>query len=265
MSTPTTTKTAIDIHDVACAIGQHTILSDVNFTIPQHARVALVGTNGAGKSTLLRVLAGVVPAAAGEVRLAGRDLTSLSAPERAKEIAFVSQEESPSADLLLHEVVALGRVPHRKPWSGGGNTDDHIVSESLAAVELLDLANRPGHQLSGGQRRRAMIARGLAQRTPVLMLDEPTNHLDIKWQMRLLDMLTSYDGTVVVAIHDLDLVYRYFTHVAIVHDGTVTAFGDPKDVLTAEHIRTAFGVDLAPVQNPTTGQTHLLTFPLTTS
>lgn len=256
------TTHTITVNDVSCAIGGRTILRNVSFDIPGHARIALIGTNGAGKSTLLRALAGINTPTTGTVHLDDRNIHTMPAAHRAHHIAFVGQEETPPEELLLHEVVALGRVPHRKPWSGSNEGDEYIIAECLHHMNLLDYAHRPSHQLSGGQRRRAMIARGLAQHAPILMLDEPTNHLDVTWQHQLLTQLNHYNGTVVAAIHDLDLVYQYFTHVAVIHDGTVAHFGTPHDVLTPELVRLAFGVDLAIVENPITGQHQLLTFPL---
>ena len=189
--------------DVSAAIGGHVVVAGVNLEIPAGARLALVGTNGAGKSTLLRTMAGIARPAGGEVWLGAQRLGELRPRERARQVCFVSQEEMPPAELLVGEMVALGRIPHRPPWAVDGRGERPHVLGALAAVGLADYVDRPCDQLSGGERRRAMIARGLAQGCPVLILDEPTNHLDIAWQLRLLDLLGRQRATVITAVHDI--------------------------------------------------------------
>lgn len=248
----------IDIHGVAAAVGGCTVVSDVNLIIPPGAKVALVGVNGAGKSTFLRALAGVEKPAAGTVTLDGQPLHSLRARKRAQLITFVSQEETPPADLTLEEMVSLGRIPHRPSWAVNTEDERPIVEASLAAVGLSDRMTTSCDQLSGGERRRAMLARGLAQQTPVLFLDEPTNHLDISWTLHTLNLIRELPGTVVVAMHDLDLVMRYFDHVVVVDRHRVTASDHPVDVFTPEFMRTTFNVDAEQIVSPTTTQSHLI-------
>ena len=178
--------------------------------------------------------------------------------ERARVISFVSQEETPPDDLRLGEMVALGRIPYRSPWSMDTHGEMHIVRESLAALGLGDRLETPCTNLSGGERRRAMIARGLAQRCPVLMLDEPTNHLDIAWQLRLLDLLGAQPTTVIAAIHDIDTVLRHFDLVAVLHDGRMEASGRPAEVLDAGLMGEAFAVEAMQIPHPHTHQPHLL-------
>lgn len=255
-----TASPQLDVAGVHCAIGKRVVVADARFTVPGGSRFAIVGANGAGKSTLLKVLAGINPAQSGAVHLDGVALTAMKSGERARRIAFVGQEELPPDDLNVTELVTLGRVPHRPPWAGGGETETTIVADALSRVNLTDKALRLTGQLSGGERRRALLARGLAQQTTMLMLDEPTNHLDVQWQLKLLAILADYMGTVIAAVHDLDVVWRYFDHVAVIHDGTVVAAGPTQQVLTQKLIRAAFGVSSTIARNNVTGEDHLLTF-----
>ena len=220
--------------------------------------MALVGPNGTGKSTLLRTLAGLLPIQSGRVLVAGRDLVKLSPLERARTLAMVGQQEETPADLRVAEVVALGLLPHRPPWSGGGRKERNAVAEALEQVSMTAYANRGFHQLSGGEQHRVLLARGLAQRTELLLLDEPTNHLDIRHQHALLRMVRGLGRTVIAAIHDLDLAATYFDHIVVLNDGGVAADGKPSEVLTPELVGDVFGMAASMVTDPATGEPRLL-------
>ncbi|GAY07112.1 ABC transporter (iron.B12.siderophore.hemin), ATP-binding component [Pseudonocardia sp. N23] len=238
---------------VTCAIGQHTVLRDVDIHVAEGETVGVVGPNGSGKSTLLRVLAGIRPAAAGVVELDGVPLGSLSRRARARRIALVAQEEDLPAELRVGELVALGLLPRRPPWAGGGRTGHRAVAAALAAVDMAGAADRPLDQLSGGERRRALLARGLVQDTELLILDEPTNHLDVRHRLDLLELVRGLGRTVVMALHDLDLAVRFCDRLVLVHDGSARSAAPDPDVLGA-----VFGVAATPVRHPVTGETHLL-------
>lgn len=251
---------SVEVNGLCCAVGKKTIIQGVTFSVPAQSRCAIIGPNGAGKSTLLRAIAAVQPARAGTVTLDDVDVASMKGSERAKLIAFVGQEEFPPEDLTVSEMVALGRVPHQAPWNTGGKNEHELVLEALRTVSLEDKAHRNTGQLSGGERRRALLARGLVQDTPLLMLDEPTNHLDVLWQLRLLRIIHEYSGTTIAAVHDLDLVWRHFDQVVVVAEGGVIAAGKTQETLTANVVRAAFGVESAVVTNSVTGEDHLLIF-----
>ena len=248
---------------VSCAIGRRTVLRDVDLDVARGETIGIVGPNGSGKSTLLRVLAGIRPATAGEVRLDGSPLHRLTARARARSIAFVGQEEELPADLLVGEFVALGRVPHRAPWAGGDTAERDAVGRALRAVEMADAVGRPVEQLSGGERRRVVLARGLAQDAAVLLLDEPTNHLDVRHQFALLHLVRRLGRTVVLAMHDLNLAADHCDRILVLHDGRARPAAAPHDALSPETVRTVFGVDATRVTHPVTGATHLLLHPYT--
>lgn len=253
---------ALVTRGLSCDAGRRTVLTDVDLAVRRGEVLGLIGANGTGKSTLLRVLAGVRAPAAGDLLLDGVPLASYPARERARRIAFVAQEEAASADLLVAELVALGRVPHARAWGGVDDEARAAVGEALRLVDLEYAARVPLDRLSGGERRRAVLARGLAQQAPLLLLDEPTNHLDIRHQlalMRLIRRLSREEGrTVVLALHDLDLAATFCDRVAVLHDGALQACGTPDDVLTPAVLHDAFGVLATRVTHPLTGRTHLL-------
>ena len=251
-------NTMLATQDLGCALGKYPILTGVDLEVPEGERMALVGPNGTGKSTLLRTLAGLLPIQSGRVLVAGRDLVKLSPLERARTLAMVGQQEETPADLRVAEVVALGLLPHRPPWSGGGRKERNAVAEALEQVSMTAYANRGFHQLSGGEQRRVLLARGLAQRTELLLLDEPTNHLDIRHQHALLRMVRGLGRTVIAAIHDLDLAATYFDHIVVLNDGGVAADGKPSEVLTPELVGDVFGMAASMVTDPATGEPRLL-------
>jgi iron complex transport system ATP-binding protein len=251
----------LEARGLACDVGGRggrRVLDDVDLVVRRGEMLGIVGPNGTGKSTLRRVLAGVRPAAGGAVLVDGTPLRDRSPRARAREIAMVGQEEQPQADLLVGEVVALGRTPHRPPWAGGDAAEREAVLRALAAVEMAHAVEQSVERLSGGERRRVLLARGLAQEAPLLILDEPTNHLDVRHQLALMRMIRALERTVVIAIHDLNLAMAVCDRVAILHGGGVHVDGPPEEVLTPDAIRAVFGVEAVPVVHPQTGHVHLL-------
>ena len=250
---------------VTCTIGRRTVLRGVNLTVSRGETVGVVGPNGSGKSTLLRVLAGVLPPAAGRVYLDGEPLDRLPGRRRAQLVALVGQEEELPADLRVGELVALGRVPHQAPWSGGDAGERAAVLAALGSVDLADAVDRPVDQLSGGERRRVLLARGLAQQAPLLVLDEPTNHLDVRHQLALLELIRGLGRTVLLAMHDLNLAAGACDRVVLLHDGIARPAGRPSEVLSPDAVEEVFGVEAVPVAHPLTGETHLLFTPRRTT
>ncbi|CAJ1587402.1 ABC transporter ATP-binding protein [[Mycobacterium] wendilense] len=241
-----------------CCRGTRTIVSGVELDVPAGTRLAVVGPNGAGKSTLLRTLAGLDAPSAGAVEVAGRELGRMSARRRALTVAFVGQEERPSGELTVAEAVGLGRTPYRQPWSVAAAQDRGIIDAALASVGLGGWGSRACTQLSGGERHRVVLARALAQQTPVLVLDEPTNHLDAAWRLRFMQVLDELHCTVIAAMHDLDLVLRHFDAVAVVAEGGLLMHGPPAEVLNPELLRRVFEVAGDIVPHPDTGLPYLL-------
>ena len=242
---------------LTCEIGGHTIVSGVDLDVPRGSMVALVGPNGSGKSTLIRSLVGLRPAAAGHVYVGGTDLAEISPRQRAKLLAHVGQEEGPPEDLLVGEMVALGRVPHRPPWSFDAASERPIIMDALEMVGMADFVDRPCQHLSGGERRRVMLARGIAQGSELLVLDEPTNHLDVRHQIQLMETIRGLGRSVLAAVHDLPLAAAHFDRVAVLHDGGLLAVGEPAEVLDPQTLRTVFGVQATHLVDPATGRVHL--------
>ncbi|WP_171123809.1 MULTISPECIES: ABC transporter ATP-binding protein [unclassified Ruegeria] len=217
------------------------LLQGVSFTLCEGAILAIAGPNGAGKTTLLNLLCGAHEVNQGDVLVNGRSLKQMSARDRARTIAVVSQQEFPDGRLLLRDYVALGQIPIRADRSAEEHAADLVRILSLTGLSAL--AEKKMAVLSGGERQRAHIARALAQNPTLLFLDEPTNHLDPDTKGRMLSLVAELGITVVMILHDLVMIPEFATHVALMKDTRLTGFGLVADVLTPDRVSDTFGVD----------------------
>ncbi|EKX64035.1 ABC transporter ATP-binding protein [Streptomyces ipomoeae] len=239
---PTAVTTGLHADRVVRRVAGKVIVDGVTLALRPGETVGLLGPNGSGKSTLLRLLAGVLAPTAGVVTLDGCPLPEVGRRATARRIATVEQHAHTQTELTVRDVVALGRVPHRRAWTPVSAADAEAVTAALERTGLTDLADRSWHTLSGGERQRAQIARALAQEPRELLLDEPTNHLDIQHQLDLLDLVVSLPVTTVIALHDLNLAAMYCDRLLVLRDGHAVAEGTPADVLTPPLIKEVYGV-----------------------
>lgn len=254
MSTPS--QSTLSASSLRCDIAGRTIVDQVTLSFGDEAMTAIVGINGAGKSTLLRALAGIDAPSGGEVVLNGRPISALDSRRRARELAFVAQNEVPPAEMRVFDFVSLGRLPYQRMFAGSSAEDIAQVHRALDLVGLSDMKHRSCGQLSGGQRRRVCLARGIAQNSPIMLLDEPTNHLDVRHQQSVLRLARASGACVIAAIHDLDLVMNHFDRVVVIANGTIAADGTPRDVLEREFVADTFHVESYQLDSPT-GRRHL--------
>ncbi|MGW5655250.1 ABC transporter ATP-binding protein [Streptomyces humi] len=218
------------------------VVDDITLAPAPGETVGLLGPNGSGKSTLLRLLAGVLAPTSGVVTLDGRPLSGTGRRATARRIATVGQHAHTQAELTVRDVVALGRIPHRRAWTTATTADTEAVTAALERTGLTERAGQSWHTLSGGERQRAQIARALAQQPRELLLDEPTNHLDIQHQLDLMELVAGLPVTTVVALHDLNLAAMYCDRLLVLREGRAVAEGTPGDVLTPDLIRQVYGV-----------------------
>jgi len=217
-----------------------TLLQDISFSLDEGAILAIAGPNGAGKTTLLRLLSGSEVPKCGDVLVCGRNLKKLSARERARVIAVVSQQEQPDGRLFLSDYVALGQIPIQTDRSNQAHAED--IRRILHITSLTELAEKRMAVLSGGERQRAHIARALAQNPSLLFLDEPTNHLDPDAKGRMLSLVAELGITVVMIVHDLVMIPEFASHVALINATQLAGFGPVNEVLTTDRVQSIFGV-----------------------
>ena len=207
--------------------------------------VCLIGPNGSGKSTLLRVLAGILRPQAGHVFLAGASIAHLPRAEIARRVGYLPQENPALFDLTIREAVMLGRYVHGSGWSGGSTRDDQAaVVCALESVQLAALQHRRLSQVSGGERRRALLASVLAQSPEILLLDEPTSALDIHHAVELMRLLAGFRPpapSVVVVTHDMNLASLFAERLLLMDRGRVVVDGDADAVVEATNLRKVYG------------------------
>ncbi len=224
------------------APGGRRLLGGVTLSAAPGEVLGLLGPNGAGKSTLLRCLWGALCPSEGCVLIGGRRADGLSARDRARLVAAVPQETPPEFVLTVRDVVEAGRTPHARGLLGGDAAGGVAVEAAIARMGLAGRENRVFVTLSGGERKRALIARALAQQPRALILDEPANHLDIRHQLEVLALLREIGATVIVAMHDLELAARFCDRLAVLSHGRLVAEGPPEAVLTPTCVAEVFGV-----------------------
>lgn len=233
---------------------ERTVAEQLNLRLRPGSLVCLLGSNGAGKSTLMRTLSGLQPALTGEIMIDGRPLGSLKPAELAQKLSLVLTDRVEAGNLTAREVVALGRTPYTG-WLGSLTKDDHFkIAQSIEQTGIAPLLARPMHQLSDGERQKVMLARALAQDTPLILLDEPTAHLDLPNRvemMRLLHMLAhATRKAILLSTHELDLALQTADELWLMHpDGTIMT-GLPEDLVLngafeATFARSGFSFDRA--------------------
>ncbi len=235
----------VEAEGIGFSYGTRKILADVALAIRPGELVALCGPNGAGKSTLLRILLGLHAPSAGQVRLGGAPVMTLSRRQIARRAALLPQDAPVDLPLTVREAVALGRLPHLDRFQPEGAADVQAVERALEATDTASLSARPVTELSGGERQRVHLARALAQEAPLLLLDEPIAGLDLAHQLQTLELLRAIVDAgrgALVALHDLSLAARRCDRMILLADGKVRADDAPGVVLTPQMLAQVFGV-----------------------
>ena len=240
------------------------ILENVSFSVGEGEIIGLIGPNGAGKSTLLKTLRGILPMLSGSAALMGDDINTLDAKEFARRAAYLQQRVEMTFDYTARDIVLAGRYPYLSWWSQEREHDLAIAEACMAYTGVSELADNPLHAMSGGQRQRVLLAKVLAQQTPVLFLDEPATGLDIIYQeeiFRFCRELSAAGKTVLLVAHELSLAARFCSRLLLIGRGTLLADGVPKDVLTDGLLSQAYGAPVRVVENPLTRHAEVYTEP----
>ncbi|MGE0878305.1 MAG: heme ABC transporter ATP-binding protein [Acidimicrobiia bacterium] len=250
----TSTSTSLDAVSATLVVRDRAIVESLDLRLTAGMMVALVGPNGAGKTTALRLLAGEVAPSHGAVELDGTPLARVPVLTLARRRAVLPQETSIEFAFTAREVVELGRAPHRR--TEAENDDPAVVADAMRVTDCSHLADRAFRSLSGGERARVSLARVIAQDTDYVLLDEPTAALDIRHQESVMGLAArlAADGRGVLAVvHDLNLAAAYATHVGLMQNGRLVAFGPPGEVLRTELLTEAYDVAVEVREHPIRG------------
>jgi iron complex transport system ATP-binding protein len=240
------------------------VLDHVTLEVRRGDLLGLLGPNGSGKTTLLKILGGMLRPSAGAVELDGRQLAEWSRRALARRVAVVPQEVPDAQGFSVLDIVLMGRYAHLGPFTLEGPTDLDIARAALAATGTADFEGRPFASLSGGEKQRVVIASALAQASDLLLLDEPTASLDLAFQIEIAALLRRLSrergATIVVCTHDLNFAAALCERIVVLKNGRVLAQGSTADTLTADAVRTAYGVEADVHFHPRAG--HLTVVPV---
>ena len=235
----------IKCENITIGYGTRVIQHDLSFILPDGELIALLGANGCGKSTLLRTLAGLQPPLGG----------TYSPVANEKTVALVLTERLSVESATVRDVVAMGRYPYTSFLGTLTAADRRIVNEAMEQVGVADLADSFYNDHSDGEKQRILIAKALAQQTPVILLDEPTAHLDLPSRIKTLNLLQdiahTQGKTILISTHELDLALRTADRVLLMmpkNKGAVLAA--PQSLSDGQTLSQAFGIDILPLISP---------------
>lgn len=235
-------KESIHTNHLIIGYGKHVVRDDVTFSLREGEMVCMLGRNGSGKSTLLRTLAGLQPALGGECNLIG-----LSQQQLAQQLAIVLTERVGVDNTTVRDIVAMGRYPYINVMGSLTDEDERIIDESLTTVGI-DKAEslRFFNALSDGEKQRVLIAKAIAQTTPIILLDEPTAHLDLPNRISVLQLLSNLahnnNKTIIISTHELDLAMRYADRILLLTD-TEIMLDTPAEMKRIGALKKTFGIE----------------------
>lgn len=251
MSQPLITGTGITVR-----FKNTTVLDSVAFEFFEREIVGLVGPNGSGKSTLLKLCTALLKPTQGELTLrSGKNLNKLKSSKRARMISYVPQVLE-AHSFSTYETVMMGRYNRLWRFASAGEDDHSAVLNAMERVEITHLAERKFDVLSGGEKRRTVFARALAQDTAIMALDEPTADLDLKHRAKLMKLIrgeAERGRTIIIALHDLEAALRYCDRVYMLHDGGFYKVGTPSEVITPANVRFVFDAEITIAPHPDDG------------
>lgn len=233
----------IEINKVTFSYGRRPVLRDLSLSVADGDFCAILGPNGSGKTTLLKAIAGLLKTE-GEVCLQGRNVQDMAASDLAFALSYVPQRLDVVFDFSVFDTVMLGRSPYQSRWAAASRRDVEIVNEMLRKNGLWGLRDRMLTQLSGGEVQRVLIARAMAQQTPLLLLDEPLSNLDVGHKYEVMDVLRQLNResgtTIVMILHDFSFVKQFSESTLLLKNGVAEAFGPTATVLSQDNLRRTF-------------------------
>ena len=235
----------LEIEDLSIGYHRSIVQEHLQLCAGEGEMICLLGTNGSGKSTLLRTIAGLQPLYGGRILLCGRDLQRLSSQELARLSALVLTERTALVNTHVVDIVGMGRYPYSNLLGGMSASDMEQIEQAIGQCDLAGLRDRYFNSLSDGEKQRVLLAKAIAQQTPIVLLDEPTAHLDLPGRYRtfalLQEMAHEQGKTVVVSTHDLDLALQTADKLWLMKQQGGIVTGTPKELLGSGVFEEVFG------------------------
>ena len=255
-------ENAIEVCCLDWAYYGEKLFDGLSIKIQKNKFYCIIGPNGSGKTTLIKNIARSLSPGIGKVFISGRDVMGMKHREIAQHIALVPQNSSIEFDYSVMEIVLMGRMPYVKKFQSESPRDMEVTKSSMEDTRIWHLKDKNINRISGGERQRVILARGLAQEADILLLDEPVSQLDIQHQVSFMDLvrrLVNEDGkTAIAVLHDLNLAAAYCDLIILMNRGQVISVGDPAGVLTKETIESVYNIDVAIIENPVNGRPHVI-------
>ena len=252
----------IEVKNLSIGYNEYRVISDLSFSVQPGELVGIIGCNGAGKSTLLKTIRGMLPKQGGEVLYYGKNMETYTERELARKIAYLQQHVEVGFGYTGRDLVMAGRYPYLEWWQKETDDDKNLALECMAYTGTAELADKPVTEVSGGQKQRILLAKVLAQQTPLLFLDEPTTGLDMVYQeeiFRFAHEFVTMGKTVLMVVYELGLAAKYCSRILLLGKGTLLADGTPEAVFTEALLSQAYNADVEVTRNPLNNNLEITT------
>lgn len=258
---------ALTVQDLSVSIGSRQIIKNVGFQADTGEFIGIIGPNGAGKSTLLRGIRAITAGpSTGTVMVFGKSIKGMRDKSIARWVAYMQQEVNMDFGFTALEVVLAGRYPYLDWWRNEREEDYAIARRYMAFTGVEKLAEKSAREVSGGERQRILLAKVLAQETPLIFLDEPTASLDLTYQEEIfrycqhICATAEEKKTVLMVVHDIRMAAKFCSRLILLADGEIIADGTPEEVVTAANLERAYGLHAVVFKNPIAGNLDLHTY-----
>ena len=242
----------MEVRGLKQGYGQRVVLEGVDMDAETGEIVTILGPNGSGKSTMIKTISNIMKPMDGTISIDGKGISSIPRREFAKIVGYVPQTAMYFGYSTVYDAVLLGRRPYVN-WNYT-KEDIDIAAEAMVKMKVDDLYDRNLNELSGGQKQRVTLARSIAQDPVFYIFDEPTSALDLRHQLDTLKIMRRIirekDACMIIAMHDINLAYRYSDKVLVLKNGGTYDFGKTEDVITPKMIKDVYGVDSEIVEGP---------------
>ena len=255
-------RAVIEIKNLTIGYGERHVVSNVNASISEGEIVGIIGRNGAGKSTLLKTIRGILPKHSGEVLFFDKKLEDYHEKELACKVAYLQQHVEVGFGYTGQDIVLAGRYPYMKWYESESEADKQLALDCMDYTGTLELADTPVTEVSGGQKQRILLAKVLAQQTPILFLDEPTTGLDMVYQeeiFRFAKELAQMGKTILMVVHELNFAAKYCSRILLLGEGKLLADAPPEAAFTEELLSRAYDADIQVTRNPLNNNLEITT------